>query len=119
MALVEKVGDITPNDYQKGVTKVFLKKTSARLLDSKQQLVLRGGGRLVEDLIRLAAVSRSKKVYHEGTTRLMMIQAFTRGFQERFLLLKRRRRCQCMWGVTCLAFAVRRYQRDRLAARTF
>merc|ERR1719498_2023505 len=50
---------------------------------------------------------------------MLMIQAFARGFQERLLLLKRRRRVQCMWGVTCLAFAVRRYQRDRLAARTF
>merc|ERR1719352_976624 len=48
-----------------------------------------------------------------------MIQSFGRGFQERLLLLKRRRRVQCMWGVTSLAFAVRRYQRDRLAARTF
>merc|ERR1719160_111263 len=50
LKLLEKVGDITPNDYQKGTTKMFLKKTTARLLDSKQHVVLRGGQRLVEDL---------------------------------------------------------------------
>ena len=115
MALLEKVGDLTPNDYKKGTTKMFLKKSTARLLDGRQGKVLRSGAALVEDLIRMAASSRVKRSYTEAKERFKRMQAFGRGFQERYLIKLRKRRVQTIWGVTCLAFAVRRYQRDRLA----
>ena len=58
-----EVGDLTPNDYKKGTTKMFLKKSTARLLDGRQGKVLRSGAALVEDLIRMAASSRVKRSY--------------------------------------------------------
>ena len=44
--------------------------------------------------------------YTEAKERFKRMQAFGRGFQERYLIKLRKRRVQTIWGVTCLAFAV-------------
>merc|ERR1719305_6427 len=118
-SMLSALGDITPADYQKGSTMVFLKKITARYLDSERSKIARGGGTVVEDLIRLSAPQRIRQAYDVEKSRLLKIQAHARGYRERLVIMKNRRRRQALWGATMWTYYVKQFKRDRLAAFTF
>lgn len=116
--LLKRVGDITPNDYKEGTTKLFLRKSTYRMLDARMQAISRCGDSICADLVRLTTQSRTARKYEAAKERAVKIQAYGRGFSERLVISKRERRKRSLWGITAWAFKLFRFRKDRLAAMT-
>merc|ERR1719316_2628040 len=99
--LLAKVGDLTPNDYQIGTTKVFLKKQPTRLLEGMQLRIIREGAEVCDQIVRVSTAHRVRFSYDDSLKKALAIQAHARGFMERLVILRRYRRKRALWGV-CL-----------------
>merc|ERR1719313_124483 len=118
MDLLEKVGDITPQDYKAGTTKLFLKKTTFRLIENKINAILRAGTKVYADLARICEQSRVCKKYTQSVHHAVTMQSYARAFKVRLVLIKREKRKRALWGACAWAYRLRRFRRDRLAAMT-
>merc|ERR1719313_104376 len=118
MDLLEKVGDITAQDYKAGETKLFLKKTTFRLIDNKINAITKGGSKVYSDMARMCEQNRVCRKYLNCVDQAITIQSYARAFKVRLVLIKREKRKRALWGACAWAYRLRRFRRDRLAAMT-